>query len=78
MRSWGLWCLSGEGVKTEVSCARRVDLTLQIGNALEILTGILRPGPSADRARCRVLEFAEEFCISVSYDPFLLGERRGG
>ena len=42
-----------------------------------ILTGIL-PGPSGDRAWCRVVEFAEEFGISVSYDPLVLGERRGG
>ena len=26
----------------------------------------------------RVLEFAEEFGISVSYEPLVLGERRGG
>ena len=31
-----------------------------------------------DRALCRVLEFAEEFGISVSYDPLMLCERRGG
>ena len=30
------------------------------------------------RAWCRVVEFAEEFGISVSYDPLVLGERRGG
>ena len=44
-----------------------VELTLQTGNA-----------PSGDRAWCRVVEFAEEFGISVSYDPLVLGERRGG
>ena len=43
-----------------------------------ILTGILRPGVSGDRAWCRVVEFAEEFGISVSYDPLVLGERSGG
>ena len=31
-----------------------------------------------DRAWCRVLEFAEEFGISVHYNPFTLLERRGG
>ena len=55
-----------------------VELTLQTGNAPVILTGILRPGPDGDRAWCRVVEFAEEFGISVSYDPLVLGERRGG
>ena len=55
-----------------------VELAVQIGNAPVILTGILRPGPSGDRAWCRVVEFAEEFGISVSYDPLVLGDRRGG
>ena len=55
-----------------------VELTLKTGNATVILTGILRPGPDRDRAWCRVVEFAEEFGISVSYDPLVLGERRGG
>ena len=55
-----------------------VELTLQTGNAPVILTGILRPGPDGDRAWCRVVEFAEEFGISVSYDPLVLAERRGG
>jgi hypothetical protein len=27
---------------------------------------------------CRVLEFAEEFGISPNFQPFTLGERRGG
>ena len=49
-----------------------VELTLQTGNAPVILTGILRPGPDGDRAWCRVLEFAEEFGISVGYDPLVL------
>ena len=40
----------------------------------QILRGILRDG----RAWCRVHEFAEEFGISVAYEPFALGERRGG
>jgi hypothetical protein len=30
------------------------------------------------RAWCRVLEFAEEFQITASFQPFALGERRGG
>ena len=55
-----------------------VELALQTGNAPVILTGILRPGDDGDRAWCRVLEFAEEFGISVAFDPFRLGERRGG
>ena len=55
-----------------------VELTPQTGNAPVIITGILRPGASGDRAWCRVVEFAEEFGISVSYDPLVLGERRGG
>ena len=55
-----------------------VELTLQTGNAPVILSGILRSGPSGDRAWCRVVEFAEEFGISVSYDPLVLRERRGG
>jgi len=47
---------------------------LQRGNAPLILRGILRE----NRAWCRVLEFAEEFGISVSFEPFRLWERRGG
>ncbi len=35
-------------------------------------------GAAFSRAWCRVLEFAEEFGISVTYQPFALGERRGG
>jgi hypothetical protein len=50
------------------------EMTLQHGNAPVILRGILRE----NRARCRVLEFAEEFGISVSFEPFTLLERRGG
>ena len=55
-----------------------VELTLQTGIAPVTLTGILRPSPSGERAWCRVVEFAEEFGFSVSYDPLVLGERRGG
>lgn len=51
-----------------------VELTLQQALAPVILRGILREG----RAWCRVLEFAEEFGISASFEPFALGERRGG
>ena len=50
------------------------EMTLQNGNAPVILRGILRE----NRAWCRVLEFAEEFGISVSFEPFTLLERRGG
>ena len=50
------------------------EMTLQNGNAPVILRGILRD----NRAWCRVLEFAEEFGISVSFEPFTLHERRGG
>lgn len=55
-----------------------VELTLQIGNAPVILTGILPPGPNGDRAWCLLTEFAEEFVISVSYEPLVLGQRIGG
>ena len=50
------------------------EMGLQRGNAPLILRGILRE----NRAWCRVLEFAEEFGISVSFEPFMLWERRGG
>ena len=53
-------------------------MTLQTGNAPVILTGIVRPSEAGDRAWCRVLEFAEEFGISVGFEPFTLLERRGG
>ena len=55
-----------------------VELSLQTGSAPVILSGILRPGGDGDRAWCRVLEFAEEFGISVAFDPLVLAERRGG
>lgn len=55
-----------------------VELTLQTDNAPVILTGILRPGPDGDRAWCWVVEFAEEFGISVSYEPLVLAERQRG
>ena len=68
---WQSWCRSGRGVRGDAESA-------WTANAPVILTGILRPGASGDRAWCRVVEFAEEFGISVSYDPLVLGERRGG
>ena len=51
-----------------------VELTLQTGNAPVALTGIVRTGASGDRAWCRRVEFE----ISVTYDPLVLAERRGG
>jgi hypothetical protein len=50
------------------------DMALQSGDAPVILRGVLRE----HRAWCRVLEFAEEFGISVQFNPFTLLERRGG
>ena len=50
------------------------EMALQSGNADVILRGVVRQ----QRAWCRVLEFAEEFAISASFEPFALGERRGG
>jgi hypothetical protein len=50
------------------------EFTLQQATAPVILRGILKDG----RAWCRVLEFAEEFGINASFEPFALGERRGG
>ncbi|MEX0588701.1 MAG: N-acetylmuramoyl-L-alanine amidase, partial [Cyanobium sp.] len=56
------------------------ELTLEQASAPVILRGILMPEQEAGptRAWCRVLEFAEEFGVSVSFEPFRLGERRGG
>ena len=54
-----------------------VELTLQMGITPVILTGIIRTDTSVDRAWCRVVDFAEEFGISVSYDLLLLDECRG-
>ena len=57
-------------------------MSLQTSNAPVILTGIMRPANdrSAQTARawCRVVEFAEEFGVSIAYTPLVLGERRGG
>ena len=55
-----------------------MDVALQTRTAPIILRGILRPSEEGDRAWCRVVEFAEEFGISVRFDPLELGERRGG
>ena len=54
------------------------EMSLQAASAPVILVGIIRSSSQGDRAWCRVLEFAEEFGISVRFDPFALGERRGG
>ena len=56
----------------------RFEMSLQVASAPVILVGIIRPSEQGDQAWCRVLEFAEEFGISVQFDPFALGERRGG
>ena len=50
------------------------EIGLQRGDTPLILRGIVRE----NRAWCRVLEFAEEFGVSVSFEPFMLWERRGG
>ena len=58
------------------------EMSLQTGNAPVILTGIMRPCTDRlthnARAWCRVLEFAEEFGVSIAYTPLVLGDRRGG
>jgi hypothetical protein len=54
------------------------ELSIQSGAAPVVLVGILRSEMGKTKAWCRVLEFAEEFGISVRFDPFGLGERRGG
>ena len=56
----------------------RFEMSLQSRDAPVILTGIVRPSQSGDRAWCRVVEFAEEFGISLTFQPLKLGERRGG
>jgi hypothetical protein len=53
------------------------ELSIESSASPVLLVGILRPEMEA-RTWCRVLEFAEEFGISVQFDPFVLGERRGG
>jgi hypothetical protein len=66
-----------DGVQAEVGWPL-FEMALQSGSASVILRGILRPGTDGDRAWCRVVEFAEEFGVSVGFDPLRLGERRGG
>ena len=53
------------------------ELSIQSAETLVLLVSILRSGTEA-KAWCRVLAFAEEFGISVQFDPFALVERRGG
>ena len=66
-----------DGVQAEVGWPL-FEMSLQSGSAPVIFRGILRSGADGDRAWCRVVEFAEEFGISVGFDPLWLGERRGG
>ena len=66
-----------DGVQAEVGWPL-FEMSLQSGSAPVILRGILRPGTDGDRGWCRVVEFAEEFGISISFNPLRLGERRGG
>jgi hypothetical protein len=58
------------------------EMSLQTGKAPVILTGVMRPSNDRPvqtaRAWCKVVEFAEEFGISIAYTPLVLGERRGG
>ena len=54
------------------------EVSIQSAAAPVLLVGILRSEMGDEKAWCRVLEFAEEFGISVQFDPFALGERRGG
>ncbi|MAH58543.1 MAG: N-acetylmuramoyl-L-alanine amidase [Synechococcus sp. ARS1019] len=51
-----------------------VDMTLKTDQAPVILRGILRE----ERVWCRVVEFAEEFGISMQFNSVVLQERRGG
>ena len=51
-----------------------VEMILQSSQAPVILRGIIRDG----RVWCRVVEFAEEFGISLQFNPLVLQERRGG
>jgi hypothetical protein len=50
------------------------EMSLQGSNSRVILTGIIRNG----RAFIRVLEFAEEFGITRTFNPLKLGRRLGG
>jgi len=51
-----------------------VEMAVQSGNSPVILRGILRE----QRAWCRVLEFAEEFGISASFEPSPCWSAAGG
>ena len=66
-----------DGVQAEVGWPL-FEMSLQSSSAPVILRGIVRPGAKGDRAWCRVVEFAEEFGISIGFEPLRLGERRGG
>ena len=54
------------------------ELSIQSGPAPVLLVFILRSEMGDEKACCRILEFAEEFGISVQFDPFVLEERRSG
>ena len=70
-----MWCrpIRDDSIQADVGWPL-VEITLQDSQAAVILTGILRDG----RVWCRVVEFAEEFGISVQFSPLVLHERRGG
>ena len=50
------------------------ELALQGSNSPIILIGLIYQ----NEAFCQVLEFADEFGISATFNPFVLHERRGG
>lgn len=50
------------------------EMSLQGQNAPIVLVGIIRD----NSAYCKVYEFAQEFGITVSFNPFKLGSRLGG
>ena len=56
--------LREDGVQAEVGWPL-FEMSLQSGSALVILRAILRPGTDGYRAWRRVVEFAEEFGISI-------------
>ena len=66
-----------EAVQRSLGCPI-FELSIPSGAVPVLLVGILRTEMGEEKAWCRVLEFAEEFGISVQFDPFVLGERRGG
>ena len=66
-----------DGVQAEVGWPL-FEMALQSNAAPVILRGIIRSHHNGERAWCRVVEFAEEFGISLTFDPLRLGERRGG